>query len=77
MGQIDLDLMGQYPPDSTGQDKPDLVGQHQWIIHVRLLIIACLYQSKVAIEKEISDMIIKHKKRIKDIMRYYPQNDPF
>lgn len=44
---------------------------------VRLLIIAYLAQSNVVMEKEISDLIIRHKQRITDIMRYYPPDDLF
>lgn len=44
---------------------------------VRLLIIAYLTQSQVKMEKEISDLLKRHKQRITDIMRYYPPDDLF
>ena len=44
---------------------------------VRLLIIAYLSQAQVNMEKEISDLMIRHQQRIKDILRYYPPEDLF
>ena len=44
---------------------------------IRLLLIAYLINDGVKMEKEVEQMIIRHKQRIKDIKRYYPENDFF
>ena len=44
---------------------------------VRLLMIAQLMHDGVRMEKEVKDLLIRHKQRKKDILIYYPQNDYF
>jgi SRSO17 transposase len=44
---------------------------------VRLQLIALLKNEGVYLEKEIDKMLIRHGQRIKDINRYYPDNDYF
>ena len=39
---------------------------------VRLLIIAYLSQAQVNMEKEISDLMIRHQQRIKDVLKILP-----
>lgn len=44
---------------------------------IRLQIIEMLKDNGAQMEKEIDQMLFRHQQRIKDIMRYYPDNDYF
>ncbi|MEM6815359.1 MAG: hypothetical protein AAF600_13400 [Bacteroidota bacterium] len=45
--------------------------------NVRLFIIAYLSKSQVIMEKEINDLLVRHKQKINDLLRFYPPDDLF